>query len=104
LALHNAKRAIHNTPNLTWNQTLADYAQTYGSKCVFAHSKGPYGENLAVGSPASSWSSADLFQLWYDEGKGYDYSTTTFNSATGHFTQLVWKNSKQLGCAIVTCD
>ncbi|CAO1632581.1 unnamed protein product [Parajaminaea phylloscopi] len=104
LAAHNAKRAIHSAPNLTWNQDLADYAQAYGSKCVFKHSGGPYGENLAAGAPYNYYSPEDLFQGWYDEGKNYDYSTTSFSSAAGHFTQVVWKSSTQVGCAAISCD
>lgn len=31
---------------LTWNSNLASYAANYAANCKFAHSGGPYGENL----------------------------------------------------------
>lgn len=40
-----------------------------------------------------------------DEEKMYDYSKPTgFTHETGHFTQTVWKGTKQLGCAFARCD
>lgn len=53
-------RQEFNAGALAWNQTLADFASSYlwsmgpanptdGTECIFAHSGGPYGENLAIG-------------------------------------------------------
>jgi pathogenesis-related protein 1 len=50
LSAHNSFRAKHGASALTWNQDLANYAKTLASKCKFAHSGGPYGENLAAGT------------------------------------------------------
>ncbi|ODM94780.1 Golgi-associated plant pathogenesis-related protein 1, partial [Orchesella cincta] len=57
------------------------------------------GENLIGGT--GSWT-ADQFaessaKMWYDEVQKYDYNRPGFSMATGHFTQLVWKNSQKLG-------
>ena len=41
---------------------------------------------------------------WYNEIKDYDFNNPGYSSATGHFTQLVWKATQQVGCAYVTCD
>ena len=38
--------------------------------------------------------------MWYDEVKNYDFNHPGFSMSTGHFTQVVWKGSKQLGCGI----
>lgn len=99
--LHNSLRAKHSAPALTWNTTLSDYAQSYLSKqnCVFEHSNGPYGENIAMGYSDPT----KAIQAWYDEVKDYDYSTGTFSMSTGHFTQLVWKDTTQIGCSKVDC-
>lgn len=102
LNVHNTDRSAHSAPSMTWNDTLAEYAQSYLDKqnCVFAHSGGPYGENIALGFS----SVADAADAWYDEYKLYDYSTGQFTESTGHFTQMVWKASVQLGCATVQCS
>ena len=35
--------------------------------------------------------------LWYAEDAQYSYSDPVFSAETGHFTQLVWKASTQIG-------
>lgn len=102
LNVHNTDRSAHSAPSMTWNDTLAEYAQTYldNQNCVFAHSGGPYGENIALGFS----SVADAADAWYDEYKLYNYAAGEFSESTGHFTQMVWKASVQLGCATVQCS
>ncbi|KAF3939205.1 Natrin-2 [Dactylella cylindrospora] len=100
LAYHNGWRAHHGAAAMTWNTTMSVAALRSASKCVFAHtSNNPYGENIAAGTPNNpAW----YAWLWYNEVNKYDYNNPGFSSATGHFTQVVWKNSKQLGCAFVS--
>ena len=40
---------------------------------------------------------ADATRNWYDEIKKYNFNRPGFTSATGHFTQLVWKGSNRIG-------
>ncbi|KAF5096239.1 hypothetical protein D0Z00_002849 [Geotrichum galactomycetum] len=98
---HNRLRALHGVPDVTWNRDLAKFAQDYlaSAQCNFAHSGGPYGENLAIGYP----NTAASIQAWYDEIKDYDFSKNEFSSNTGHFTQVVWRDSTEIGCAEVDC-
>jgi len=42
-------------------------------------------------------------KAWYDEESKYNYASPGFSGATGHFTQVVWKGSARLGCAIRQC-
>lgn len=102
LRFHNLKRCWHSAPAITWNQQLADEARAYASACRFAHDPnngGRFGENLAIGYP-------DIIKsqdAWYMEYLQYDFQRGGFSPATGHFTQMVWIGSSELGCARVQC-
>lgn len=62
--------------------------------------KSSYGENLAYGY--QNVSAAVI--AWGDEGDMYNFGKPTgFTEETGHFTQLVWKATTQVGCAAVNC-
>lgn len=71
--------------------------------CRLVHSNGPYGENIAWGSP--DLSGINAVKLWVDEKQYYNYNSNSCASGKvcGHYTQVVWKNSMRLGCAKVKC-
>ncbi|KAJ6264919.1 hypothetical protein Dda_1072 [Drechslerella dactyloides] len=99
LKITNDLRAIHGAPPVVWNKSLATYAARWGKRCNFEHSHGPYGENLAGGGPMNN----PVWYQWllYSEVKNYDWNKPGFSGATGHFTQLVWKATREMGCAWV---
>ncbi|KGN43826.1 pathogenesis-related protein 1A [Cucumis sativus] len=106
---HNAVRAAVGVEPLHWNSTLADYAQNYANTkiatCQMEHSGGPYGENLAEGNEVMTAETA--VSLWADEKKHYDYNSNTCSNDPSnclHYTQLVWSNTKSVGCAQVKCQ
>lgn len=102
LDAHNVARARWGAAPLLWSQTLADYAQTVSNTCRFAHSNGPYGENLAIGSGLSCEVALDL---WVAEERQWPPGGTPgFSSATGHFSAVVWKSTTQVGCATRSCS
>lgn len=93
-------RAQHNAPPLTWNTSLADAAASWASNCQWKHSNGPTGENLALGYPDM----ASAIDAWGNERDMYDFGASVgFSKETGHFTQLVWKETESMGCAAVDC-
>lgn len=106
LNAHNEKRALHGVQTLAWNETLVKYAADYAASSFscdnvqLVHSNGSYGENLAAGYSGGY----DPVDAWYDEIELYDFNNPGFNVTTGHFTQLVWNSTSQVGCAEVTCD
>ncbi len=117
LARHNEYRARHGVPLLTWNSTLADYGYSYineiestdHSACsgTLVHSPRTglnFGENLAYGTITDT----QAVDLWYDENVYYNYQDPSQSSGDfeqyGHFTQLIWRASTQLGCAIKRCN
>ncbi|KAG9344634.1 hypothetical protein JZ751_010319 [Albula glossodonta] len=60
------------------------------------------GENLYMSSAPNSWS--DAIQSWYDEVKDYRYGYGALNGAVvGHYTQLVWYRSNEIGCGVAYC-
>ncbi|KAJ6164998.1 hypothetical protein N7470_003670 [Penicillium chermesinum] len=100
LRVSNQYRATHDAASLVWNETLADYSQKWAEKCIWKHSDGPYGENLAFGYANAS----AAVIAWGDEGELYNFQKPTgFTEETGHFTQLVWKSTTGVGCAAVNC-
>ncbi|KAG0467070.1 hypothetical protein HPP92_018650 [Vanilla planifolia] len=108
LAPHNSARAAVNVGPMTWNATVAAYAEQYANyrsgSCDLVHSSGPYGENLFSGT-GRDWSAADAVRAWVDEGKDYDYASNSCaaGKVCGHYTQVVWAASTDLGCAAVPC-
>lgn len=61
---------------------------------------GPTGENLAAGYPNAT-SSIDA---WGTERDEYDFNKAEFSHETGHFTQMVWKETTTVGCGRRKCD
>jgi uncharacterized protein YkwD len=111
LSKHNTYRATHHSPNMTLSNSLNDSAQTWAqylaSKAVLQHSspsqRNNAGENLYVSyTTATSIAAATLADKvvtsWYNEVLSYNYTNPGFSDKTGHFTQVVWKSSTQLGC------
>ncbi|KAF8242283.1 PR-1-like protein [Wilcoxina mikolae CBS 423.85] len=97
---HNKYRAQHGAPALEWDSDMANHAESVSSTCIFQHSNSDYGENLAAGydSPESA------IAAWVNEEDQYSYSAGQFDMATGHFTQVVWKSAKKVGCASYDCE
>jgi hypothetical protein len=99
----NTYRVQHSAPELSYNNTLSRFAAEYLSSvknsCTFAHSGGPYGENLALGYPDIVAS----IDAWGNERRNYNFDKPGFGEETGHFTQLVWKNTTTVGCGRVDC-
>lgn len=101
LDFHNSKRALHSAGPLTWSPQLAVQSQSHVNQCQFVHSGTVgCGENMAE---TSSMSVSAAGNMWYNEASLFDYNNGGFSSATGHFTQMVWKGTTKIGCAMATC-
>jgi len=112
LRCHNMYRAKHGAGSLDLDTQLcgqaAEYAEYLATTDTFEHSGDPdNGENLYW-----SWSSdprwvvegAEPVTSWYDECKGYNYTREPVSLDTGHFTQLVWSDTTQLGVGVTQSE
>ncbi|KNA13995.1 hypothetical protein SOVF_111560 [Spinacia oleracea] len=107
---HNAARKAVGVLPLRWENLLAKYAQIYSSRkrrkdCKLIHSSGPFGENLFWGS-GKRWTAKDAVAAWVAEKQWYNYSNNSCISGyqCGHYTQIVWKQTKLVGCSKIICD
>ena len=98
----NHYRTQHSAANLTWNATLSRFAADFANSsdaCDFEHSGGPYGENLAMGY----LNVTAAVEAWGEEREEFDFGDGGFSEETGHFTQLVWRNTTGVGCGRRLC-
>lgn len=81
-----------------------DWADTCAKTSSLTHRANcSYGENIfsAYSSDYSHVPSArDAVKEWYDESKQYTYGVEKVNQGALHFTQIVWKTTKELGVGI----
>ncbi|KAF6138555.1 hypothetical protein GIB67_022589 [Kingdonia uniflora] len=93
---------------LVWDSSLARYAEMYANQrrwdCELKHSNGPYGENIFWGS-GNNWSAAQAATDWVWEGHWYNYwrNSCSEGQQCGHYTQIVWRKTRAIGCAKVVC-
>ncbi|MDY0042555.1 MAG: CAP domain-containing protein [Desulforhabdus sp.] len=102
LQAHNNYRALHGAPAVTWSDTIAANAQDWANSCPSGHSSTGYGENMAAGSYGYALTPQNVVDLWYAEEPLYDYNNPGYSPDTGHFTQVVWKSTTQIGCGCKT--
>jgi len=109
LVPQNEARAQVGDPPLVWDENVTSYAQAYADErrgdCALKHSDGPFGENIFWGG-GSDWQPKDAVAAWIGEDRFFNYQTHSCNGyeECGHYTQIVWKHSRSLGCARVVCD
>lgn len=110
VAAHNWVRRRFNEPLFKWDDKLASFARQYAMRrqedCKMVHSDGPYGENMFWGKK-QHWTASDAVYYWFVENKWYDFKSLDCSApeekGCGHFTQLVWRDSVRVGCALQQC-
>jgi uncharacterized protein YkwD len=109
LEAHNRVRAEHCAPPLAWSAELASVAQAWADQlrdqgCAFGHSRSRYGENLYFAAPSDQVSGARAVESWASERAAYSFARPGFSMQTGHFTQVVWRATRELGCGTAQCN
>jgi hypothetical protein len=126
---HNAARAKVMTttplPPVTWSAELAKYAQEWTDMTCTSprHRSGPslngkpLGENLYASSGlGDTMAGKQAVDGWAGEVACYTYGTfmkadkcdmmctsMMHSDGCGHYTQVVWRASTQIGCGVSTC-
>ena len=104
LAAHNAIRSRVDLPPLRWSDTLAQFARQWADTLLarrqFSHRpNSPYGENLFEIRGAAS-TPREVVGSWGSEAKDYDYRSNRCRGQCGHYTQIVWRSTRSVGCAV----
>ncbi len=106
LQTHNSIRGRLHLPPLVWSDEVAAVAQQWAETLLargqFLHrTKSVYGENLFEIDGAQA-SPERVVSEWASEAGNYNYVTNRCKGVCGHYTQIVWRDSKKLGCGMAS--
>ncbi|HEX8472007.1 MAG TPA: CAP domain-containing protein [Brevundimonas sp.] len=115
LAAHNRERTAASIRPLQWDSGLAASAQAWADRLAatgaFEHAPeraaDPQGENLWAGTKGF-FSAEAMVDGWIREKRYFKPGAFPHNSVTGkvadvgHYTQLMWRDTGEVGCAIAT--
>ena len=117
MAGHQVEREAVGVPDLDWDDALALDAQRWATHLArtgtFEHedevSSDPdvQGENLWMGT-RGAWSPDEMVSHWVVEKRHFQSGTFPYVSRTGdledvgHYTQMVWRKSGSVGCAMAS--
>jgi hypothetical protein len=114
LAAHNRERAGAGLPALEWDSRLASDAAVWGRELAAAgmleHAEDepgaePQGENLWLGT-RGHFEPEEMVGLWIEEKRHFrpgifpGVSRTGDLEDVGHYTQLMWRDTGRVGCAL----
>ncbi len=113
LASHNRERSALGIPPLRWDPELAVAARQWANRLAvtggFHHAPEnmaqPQGENLWAGT-RSAFAVEAMVDAWVREGRYFKPGAFPNNSVTGrvadvdHYTQVMWRDTRAVGCAI----
>jgi pathogenesis-related protein 1 len=116
---HNAIRSQFGLDPLVWDEELARDALRYArilqdwnagnpgrpvhpGQPTLHETDNPHGENIYWRRAThDSTSMAHAVRQWAGEVSDYNYSTNECSGICGHYTQIVWRNTRKMGCAKV---
>jgi len=112
LAAHNRERAALGIEPLAWDAKLAADAAAWSGELAASDTLqhapqggDPQGENLWAG-PTGDHTPEDMIQSWAEERANFHpgafpaVSRTGHWKDVGHYTQMVWRDTDRVGCAV----
>ncbi|KAM4040511.1 serotriflin-like [Anomaloglossus baeobatrachus] len=94
-----------------WSEEAAENARRWANTCSLKHSppeqrrtkRYSCGENIFKASYNATWNEATM--AFYNECKDFKFGfgAKTPLAIIGHYTQLVWATSWEIGCAVARC-
>ncbi|KAI8484740.1 Golgi-associated plant pathoproteinsis- protein 1 [Branchiostoma belcheri] len=113
LETHNEYRTWHGAPKLKLSRKLSRSAKAFARGLAetnkiadMRHSpeaiEGLYGESIACASYQQS--GREVSELWYTEMKRYNFETPGYQPRTSHFTAMVWRSTRKVGCGVARAE
>jgi pathogenesis-related protein 1 len=104
VAAHNLYRTQVGVPSLHWSGSLAARAQQWANTLIQRRTFAPrrdglFGENLyeVVNGRATP---AEVLKAWVSEKANYRYDSNSCSARCGHYTQVIWRDTKEVGCGV----
>jgi len=103
---HNLLRQDLQISPLQFSQDCADFAQHWAEKLAkrnkgLVHSKkSKFGENIYWCSDTSN--ETEMVTAWAEEKKYFSTRKKKSNSKNGHYSQMIWENTKFVGTGMAT--
>jgi len=100
---HNFYRQQVGTAPLVWSHQLAQKSQQYADTLAARNKNIPHslnsddGENLYMSNGQSTI--VDAIDAWASEISLFKYEPYTGKRGDGHYTQIIWETTTQVGCA-----
>jgi hypothetical protein len=110
---HNSIRSDLQLPSMVWSEDLAKDALAWARHLAAIDqgqhdpsSRGKEGENIWWGT-TGAFSYGQMVGFWGGEKKMFKYGVfpdckTNRSAVVGHYTQIVWKNTTSVGCALAS--
>ena len=102
--LHNELRKKHNSPNLKENKELNYLADEFAMNYLLnqrnqmnIYDGKYYGENIIISDTKDP---KIIFKEWSKESEKYDFNKNHFERNALHFTQIIWKETNEIGIGI----
>ncbi len=102
-------RPANPLPPLNNSNNLRSSAASHARQCTFSHSGiSGVGENLFVGT-GNAWTLINAINSWADEARYLSYPKNAASvscaagKVCGHYTQMIWETTTNVGCAVQYC-